>query len=55
MSYMQCPDCKLTAPALATYLRGDECPRCATSMLPRKRIRDVAPVADVAEQPAAPA
>ena len=26
MAYMQCPECKLTVPATATYLRGDQCP-----------------------------
>jgi hypothetical protein len=25
----------LTVPALAYYLRGDECPRCMTAMTPR--------------------
>ena len=44
MAYMQCPDCKLTAPATATYLRGDTCPRCMTTMVPRDRFRDAAPI-----------
>lgn len=35
MSYLQCPECRLTVPALAYYLRGDECPRCMTPMEPR--------------------
>ena len=35
MSYLQCPECRLTVPALAYYLRGDECPRCMTEMTPR--------------------
>jgi hypothetical protein len=33
--YLQCPECRLTVPALAYYLRGDECPRCMTAMKPR--------------------
>jgi hypothetical protein len=32
MSYLQCPQCRLTVPASAYYLRGDECPRCLTGM-----------------------
>ena len=39
MAYMQCPECKLTVPATATYLRGDQCPRCLTTMEPRDRFR----------------
>jgi hypothetical protein len=39
MAYMQCPECKLTVPATATYLRGDQCPRCLTTMQPRERFR----------------
>jgi hypothetical protein len=39
MAYMQCPECKLTVPATATYLRGDQCPRCLTTMEPRERFR----------------
>jgi hypothetical protein len=35
VSYLQCPECRLTVPALAYYLRGDECPRCMTAMTPR--------------------
>ncbi len=35
MSYLQCPECRLTVPALAYYLRGDECPRCMTEMTRR--------------------
>lgn len=34
MPYLRCPECQLTVPALAYYLRGDECPRCMTAMLP---------------------
>jgi hypothetical protein len=52
MAYMQCPDCKLTVPATATYLRGDACPRCLTTMVPRDRFRDAAPM--VAETPSEP-
>ena len=33
VSYLQCPECRLTVPALAYYLRGDECPRCMTEMV----------------------
>jgi hypothetical protein len=50
MAYMQCPECKLTAPSTATYLRGDTCPRCLTTMLPRDRFREAAPA--VREPPA---
>jgi uncharacterized paraquat-inducible protein A len=32
VSYLQCPECRLTVPALAYWLRGDECPRCMTAM-----------------------
>jgi hypothetical protein len=39
MAYMQCPECKLTVPATATYMRGDQCPRCLTTMEPRDRFR----------------
>jgi hypothetical protein len=31
----------LTAPATAYYLRGDQCPRCLTTMEPVERFRDV--------------
>jgi hypothetical protein len=34
VSYLQCPECRLTVPALSYYLRGDECPRCMTAMTP---------------------
>jgi hypothetical protein len=37
VSYLQCPECRLTVPALAYYLRGDECPRCMTAMVPTER------------------
>jgi Zn-finger nucleic acid-binding protein len=47
-SYMQCPECKLTVPATATYLSGDTCPRCLTTMLPRDRFRDAAPIVGAA-------
>ena len=46
MSYLQCPECRLTVPARAYYLRGDECPRCMTTMEPAERIsREPAPPA----------
>ena len=45
MAFMQCPECKLTVPATATYLSGDVCPRCMATMLPRDRFRDAAPIA----------
>ncbi len=45
MSFLQCPECKLTVSATAYYhLRGDQCPRCLTAMEPRERFRS-APVA----------
>jgi hypothetical protein len=53
MAYMQCPECKLTVPATATYLRGDQCPRCLTTMEPRDRFRS--PVRASAERPMPPA
>ena len=55
MAFMQCPECKLTVPATATYLRGDVCPRCMTTMLPRDRFRDAAPIMPVepSQQPLA--
>jgi hypothetical protein len=34
VAYLQCPECRLTVPAAAYYLRGDECPRCLTAMAP---------------------
>jgi NaMN:DMB phosphoribosyltransferase len=39
MAFLQCPDCRLTVPASAYYLRGDECPRCLTAMEPCERFR----------------
>jgi hypothetical protein len=53
MAYMQCPECKLTVPATATYLRGDQCPRCLTTMEPRDRFRS--PELVGAERPMPPA
>jgi uncharacterized paraquat-inducible protein A len=57
VSYLQCPECRLTVPALAYYLRGDECPRCMTTMTPTAPAerfgRDapaVAPAPPVADQ-----
>jgi hypothetical protein len=38
--YLRCPECRLTAPATAYYLRGDQCPRCLTPMEPSERFRD---------------
>jgi hypothetical protein len=55
MAYMQCPECKLTVPATATYLHGDQCPRCLTTMEPRERFRGAALVGAAVEQPAPPA
>ena len=55
MAYMQCPECKLTVPATATYLRGDQCPRCLTTMEPRDRFRAPALVGAAVERPAPPA
>ena len=55
MAYMQCPDCKLTVPATATYLRGDQCPRCLTTMEPRDRFRAAVPPMSAPERPAPPA
>jgi hypothetical protein len=52
MAYMQCPECKLTVPATATYLRGDQCPRCLTTMQPRDRFRAAELVGAAAERPA---
>ena len=40
MAYLRCPDCRLTAPATAYYRRGDQCPRCLTTMEPADRFRD---------------
>jgi hypothetical protein len=54
MAYMQCPECKLTVPATATYLRGDQCPRCLTTMEPRERFRAPALVGAADERPAVP-
>ena len=39
MSHLQCPECRLTVPAAAYYLRGDQCPRCMTAMEPYVRPR----------------
>lgn len=40
MAYLRCPECRLTASATAYYLRGDQCPRCLTTMQPVERFRD---------------
>jgi hypothetical protein len=42
VSHLQCPECRLTVPAAAYYLRGDQCPRCMTAMLPYSRPRPAA-------------
>jgi hypothetical protein len=55
MAYMQCPECKLTVPATATYLRGDQCPRCLTTMEPRDRFRSPVAAATSPERPMPPA
>jgi hypothetical protein len=39
VSHLQCPECRLTVPAAAYYLRGDQCPRCMTPMQPYTRPR----------------
>ena len=39
MSYLQCPECRLTVPSAAYYLRGDECPRCLSTMQKRATFR----------------
>jgi hypothetical protein len=39
VSHLRCPECRLTVPAAAYYLRGDQCPRCMTSMQPYARPR----------------
>jgi phage FluMu protein Com len=48
MTYLRCPECRLTAHATAYYLQGDRCPRCLTVMEPAERFRDTPPVAAVA-------
>lgn len=52
MAFLQCPDCRLTVLASAYYLRGDECPRCLTTMDPCERFRRE-PRADAAAATAA--
>ena len=57
MLYLQCPECRLTVPALAYYLRGDECPRCMTTMVPSTpgdRFTRDAPAATPAADPVQP-
>jgi hypothetical protein len=39
VSHLRCPHCRLTVPAAAYYLRGDQCPRCMTGMEPYTRPR----------------
>jgi hypothetical protein len=55
VSYLQCPECRLTVPALAYYLRGDECPRCMTAMVPRARNERFARAEPAQPLPAEPA
>jgi hypothetical protein len=43
VSYLQCTDCRLTVPAAAYYLRGDQCPRCLARMEKRATFRRVTP------------
>jgi hypothetical protein len=45
VSHLRCPHCRLTVPAAAYYLRGDQCPRCMTSMEPYVRPRPGSPSA----------
>jgi len=52
VAYLRCPECRLTAPATAYYLRGDECPRCLTPMVPVDRFRDVPAEGDADDEPA---
>ena len=40
MAYLRCPACRLTAPAAAYYLRGDQCPRCLTTMERAEHFRE---------------
>ena len=54
MAYLQCPDCRLTVPAAAYYLRGDQCPRCLTAMEKRERFRADPASAGVVGTPAEP-
>ena len=48
LAYLRCPECRLTVPATAYYLRGDQCPRCMTVMEPTERFRE--PQTTVREQ-----
>jgi hypothetical protein len=52
--YLQCPECRLTVPASAYYLRGDICPRCLTIMEPREHFRAEAPPTPLSPPPPAP-
>jgi hypothetical protein len=62
VSYLQCPECRLTVPAAAYYLRGDQCPRCLTAMEPLERVarfgqapaRATEPASGVSRRPEAP-
>ena len=55
MAYLQCPGCRLTVPAAAYYLRGDECPRCLTAMVAAPPRRPAAPGVPSPPAGAAPA
>jgi hypothetical protein len=54
VSYLQCPECRLTVPASAYYLRGDTCPRCLTEMEPYERARATPSPPPAATAPPAP-
>jgi hypothetical protein len=54
LSYLQCPECRLTVPASAYYLRGDTCPRCLTTMELRERFRTEAQQTPVPPAPSSP-
>jgi hypothetical protein len=49
VAYLRCPACRLTAPAAAYYLRGDQCPRCLTQMEPAEHFRE--PKVTAAKEP----
>ncbi len=56
MSFLQCPECRLTVSAAAYYLRGDQCPRCMTTMDKRPTFRSAgAPVTQTIAGKVAPA
>lgn len=51
MSYLSCPECRLTVPAAAYYPRGDECPRCLATMERRPTFRVDAPAVGALVEP----